>query len=344
MLQLARELRGWTQARLASESGVTQAYVSLLEHGQKDASDDKAAKLSGALGFPESFFRQDERYAGFGLSLVFHRRKSSARIGHLRRLQAEVNLRRIHVTRLLRGVNILTDNEFQFMDVDEHDGDATKIAAFVRANWRLPLGPITDLVKAIENAGGVVFRFPFGTKDIDAISHWPVECPPLFFVNADAPADRIRFSLSHELGHVTMHRGASDAMEDEADRFASEFLMPARQIAPQLNGITIRKAAKLKPYWRASMQALIRRARDLGRITATEYSRLFRRLSSLGYRKSEPVEIAPEVPRLFDRILKEYQTANHCTSEDMAAILHVTEEQFLSMYGPAGQQLRIARE
>lgn len=45
--------------------------------------------------------------------------------------------------------------------------------------------------------------------------------PPLFFVNVTIPADRVRFSLAHEIGHIVMHQLPTDDMEREADRFAS---------------------------------------------------------------------------------------------------------------------------
>jgi len=341
MLRLARELRGWTQSRLSSESGITQAYISLLEHGQKEASDKKVDALSKSLGVPTSFFYQSEQYDGFGLSLVFHRKRASTRISHLRRLQAEVNLRRIHATRLLRGIDLAAPNDFVSMDIDDYDGDAERIAQFVRINWKLPLGPIPDLVKVIENAGGIVFRFPFGTKDIDAISQWPNDAPPLFFVNADAPADRTRFSLAHELGHVVMHNMASETMEAEADRFASELLMPRREIASQLVGITIKKAYALKPYWRVAMQALVRRARDVGSIDSATYSRLFRRIASLGMRTREQTTISSEVPQLGDRLIDEFQESSEFTDSRIAAILCVEEPHFRHLYRPLANSLRV---
>ncbi len=341
MLRLARELCGWTQSRLSSESGVTQAYISLLEHGQKVASDKKVDALSQSLGVPASFFYQSERYDGFGLSLVFHRKRASARISHLRRLQAEVNLRRIHCARLLRGIEVVVPNDFVSMDIDEYDGDAERIAQFVRINWKLPLGPIHNLVKVIENAGGIVFRFPFGTRDIDAIGQWPNDAPPLFFVNASAPADRTRFSLAHELGHVVMHTMASETMEAEANRFASEFLMPRHEITSQLVAITIKKAYALKPFWRVAMQALVRRARDVGSIDSGTYSRLFRRISSLGMRTREQTVISSEAPQLVDRLMDEFQESNEFTDSQMAAILCVDESYFRRLYRPPPNNLRI---
>ncbi len=331
---LARELRGMTQGELAEQSGSTQGFVSQVESRLKIASEEKADKFAEVLRLPRTFFYQSERYSGFGTSFIFHRKKSSARTGHLRRLQAEVNLFRIHMNRLLQSVPVHTEVEFSSLDIDDHDGNAELIASFVRANWKLPLGPIVNLIQVVESAGGLVFKFSFGGMDVDAISQWPDGMPPLFFLNADAPADRLRYSLAHEIGHVVMHRVVNPDLEAEADRFASELLMPAKEIAGQLMDITLKSAARLKPYWRVSMQALIRRARDLAAIPDSQYTRLFRQLSVAGMRKNEPADIAGERPSLVDRIISEFRQQNGYSNADVAAVLHLREQEFCDRYLP----------
>ncbi len=181
---------------------------------------------------------------------------------------------------MLRDFDLKFAQTFTRMDIDEHAGDAERVAAFVRASWSMPIGPVRNLVNVIEAAGGLVLKFPFGSPDIDAVGRWPNDSPPLFFINADAPADRVRFSLAHELGHVAMHTSASQTIEAEADRFAAEFLMPARDIGPQLGGMTVEKAAVRKPHWRTSMASLIHRSRDTSRFGQAEYLRLVRRMST----------------------------------------------------------------
>src|SRR4051812_43854534 len=140
MLLLARDLRAMTQKELADASKLSQALVSQLEAGTRDATGESEQRLAAALRIPMSFFRQEEHYSGFGLSMVYYRKRSSALIGHLRRLQAEVNLRRIHMKQLLRGVNLKTPKQFSFLDIAEH-GSPEDIAVRLRATWMIPLGP-----------------------------------------------------------------------------------------------------------------------------------------------------------------------------------------------------------
>src|SRR5204862_198947 len=128
------------------------------------------------------------------------------------------------------------------------------------------------------------FRCPFGLTRVDGISQWPLdapELPPVFFVHEEIPGDRQRLTLCHEIGHVVMHHMPTDEdPEDEANRFAAEFLMPAAEIAGELHNMTLPKAAALKQYWKVSMQSIIVRSRELGKISHNQYQYLFRQISA----------------------------------------------------------------
>ena len=67
-----------------------------------------------------------------------------------------------------------------------------------------PSGPIRDLTKAIEEAGGIVVEFDFGTQQADAISEWiedKKDSRPIFLINSNSniPWDR-RADLSSRIG------------------------------------------------------------------------------------------------------------------------------------------------
>lgn len=87
-------------------------------------------------------------------------------------------------------------------------------------------------------------------------------------MNQGLPPDRERFTLMHEVGHLVMHQTPVEDQEQQANRFAGEFLAPAEEIRPFLGGLTVRqfsKLAQLKQEWGLSMAALIQRALDLDR-------------------------------------------------------------------------------
>jgi Zn-dependent peptidase ImmA (M78 family) len=201
---------------------------------------------------------------------------------------------------------------------------------------------VKNLVTVIESAGGVAFKFPFGTSDIDAISQWPDGSPPLFFINSSVDADRARFSLAHELGHMVMHQQMTETAEEEANRFAAEFLMPAKDIRQDLYGMSIERASNLKPFWRVSMAAIIKRSYDLGCMTKDRYASMFGCLSRLGFRRREPNPIATEEPKLVQKLVEAHVQQKNFSKKDFARMLHIYENEVEEMYFRPSGGLRLA--
>lgn len=327
MLSLARESRGMTQAELARTSNVSQGNISKYEGSVLRVSDEHLTSIAQALQYPVEFFLLTERTYGFGSSCTYHRRRQTMPVRDLNMVLARTNILRIRINILLRGAEVESDNEFPRLDLNDYDGDVEKIAGILRSTWRLPHGPITNLIASIEQAGGIVFRCPFGTRKIDAISQWIPGLPPIFFVNNEIPGDRLRFTLAHELGHIIMHRIDSENSEEEADRFASEFLMPARDIGPDLSSVSLPKLTRLKPYWKVSITALVRRARDLGKITDRQYRTLNEIMGRSGYRMSEPAPVTVERPTLLDEIIRVHQMDHGYSVAELSRLLLMDEDE-----------------
>jgi Zn-dependent peptidase ImmA (M78 family)/transcriptional regulator with XRE-family HTH domain len=342
MITLARESRGITQGELASAVGVRQGTISKYESGLITPPDDDLKKIAKELNYHVSFFLQNDSVRGVGSTCLYHRKRQSMPVRELRIIQAKVNIVRMQMARLIRGVEIQTENVFPRMDVEEYESGPEEIAALVRKSWQLPPGPIAHMVNAIEDVGGVIFRWPFGNRKLDAISQCVPGLPPLFFVNSQAPNDRVRYSLAHELGHVIMHRVPTPDQEREADRFAAEFLMPAKDIGSFLRPLTVQKAAAMKSFWKVSIAALVKRSFDLGKISESYYRKLFTQLSKLDYRTAEPVELPDEEPTILRDIIGVHLKDHHYSTQELAAALSIYEKEFISQYMPKSQHLRIA--
>jgi Zn-dependent peptidase ImmA (M78 family) len=131
---------------------------------------------------------------------------------------------------------------------------------------------------------------------------------PVIVISGEAPGDRLRFSVAHELGHLVMHqsiRGDLGAIEREADAFAGEFLVPEVVAKADITSpVTLTGISHLKPKWGVSVQALIRRAFDLGIVTQRQYTYLMQQVSAHGWRKREPpnLDIPVEKPRIIPQM------------------------------------------
>jgi Zn-dependent peptidase ImmA (M78 family)/transcriptional regulator with XRE-family HTH domain len=331
MLTLAREARGLNRVELQRLSGVPQSTISKIEHEIRGFSEEDVATFAEVLGYPPAFFYRSEAQYGQG-TVCHHRKRQSMPITKLRQIHASMNVMRMTTCDLMRGVEIDATQGFPRMEVDDY-GSPQQVAQLARQTWQLPLGPIKSMTAVIESAGGIVVPSDFKTDKLDAISQRPAAQPPFFFVSATAPGDRLRFNLAHELGHMVMHSAPAPDQEDEANEFAAEFLMPAREIGPQLTKLTMAKLADLKRYWKVAMQALIVRARDLGKITDRQLRSWFMRFNQLGYKKSEPVQIPREEPTLLRRLIELHRNEHGYSDQDLSVAARLSEDEFRATFG-----------
>jgi len=335
MIVLARESRGLTQSALASLLSITQAAVSKIESDLLPVSPEMLKELSVALEYPENFFLLEEKRYGGGVSemgIIYHRKRKSIPIKTITYIQAQTNIRRIHISKLLRNIEMENTYEIPHYDIDEYNGKIQEIARYVRAAWRLPDGPIKNLTDSIESAGGIVIKFDFGTTKIDALSEYSPGLPPIFFINSKSPGDRLRFTLAHELGHIVMHRVPTQDMETEADMFASEFLMPSAEMKPLLSNVTLSMLANLKLYWKVSMASLLMKAHFLGKISEDGYRSLWIEMGKAGYKKHEPYNIPSEEPTTLKKIMAQYKNTLHYSLSDISHILALSEKETKQLY------------
>ena len=61
LLIIARQARKMSQASLARKTGLTQGFLSKVENGLTEPSEDAVQKFVDVLSFPKSFFYQSER-------------------------------------------------------------------------------------------------------------------------------------------------------------------------------------------------------------------------------------------------------------------------------------------
>ncbi|MEV4278693.1 helix-turn-helix domain-containing protein [Actinoplanes xinjiangensis] len=301
-LVTARRAQGLTQEELAKAAGVTQAALSRYENDLREPDQEVVTRLADALGVTESFLENAGRLRG-AIAIDAHmRRQATVRPTLWQQLEAKLNMYRMHARHLFEEVSLQSDQRVPTFDViDVEPSDAARM---VRMQWRVPVGPIRSLTQWVEAAGCLIIEEDFGTPRIDGLSQW-IEEHPVILLNSRAPTDRKRLTLAHELGHLCLHSNyMSQDAEMEANRFAAEFLMPADVIRPQIRNLTLGKLVDLKREWGVSMQAIIERANELGVITATQRTNLYKSLSAKGWRTREPAsdELLPEHARLAQNI------------------------------------------
>jgi Zn-dependent peptidase ImmA (M78 family)/DNA-binding XRE family transcriptional regulator len=340
LLVLARQANELSQSELAEILAISQAKLSKIEHGLVLPDDALILRLAECLDFPSSFFSQPDRV--YGLPAAFHRKRKKLSARSLDRIHAEVNLARIQLQRLLQPLDLERGKGIPSFDPDEF-GSPEDIARLVRNQWRVPRGPIRNLIDTVEDAGAIVILYDFGARDIDGIGVSDTHTLPLFFLNGTKPVDRQRFTLAHELGHMVMHAMPREDMEAEADRFAAEFLMPESDIRHQLGRVSLERLASLKGLWRVSMAALLRRYFTLGLINASTYKYWSIQMGKLGYRVREPLEldIAPERPSFLVEVFQTYADELRYTPREISRAVHTSVARLERMFPLRPDGLRL---
>jgi Zn-dependent peptidase ImmA (M78 family)/transcriptional regulator with XRE-family HTH domain len=340
MMALARDSLGLTQGDLAAQLCVQQGTISKYEGGVLEPSESFVDDMGKLLGFRPSFFFENSGV--YGVPPYHFRKRKKLPVKALSSIVAEMNIRRIHLSILLRSDNDRSNGFIPEIDRDDisevgRGGFSVEtIAQRVREHWMLPNGPVDNLVDTIEAAGGIVVPIDFGTDLLDAMSQRIDGLPVLFFVNCNAPADRARHTLAHELGHMILHTRAfldDEQMEEEADAFAGAFLLPAHEVRPQLRQFNLRQLANMKAYWKVSMAAIAVRASRLNLITPYQSKMFWIEMGKLGYRKREPNEPPKESPKRLRKLLQHHLGSLGYSRDELSKLLHLENSRFTSMYG-----------
>jgi len=334
MLSIVRDAKGWSQATLSAEAGLSQGYISKVESGKVDLRGESLEAVAQALNCPVSLLTRNK--PGETLTPVHNRRRvSGLSVGSRKRIDAFAHLTRISVSGAIYNLEFRGERSLK-RAAPEHEPPSA--AEELRRSWAVPAGPIGNVTSLVESAGIIVVQRPFGTTHQDAVSSWPDDprASPLIVVNTGLSPDRLRFTLAHELGHLVMHRVPTDTAEQEANAFASAFLAPEANIRPDLHGLTGRdfgRLLSLKEKWGLSVAALIRRALDLEVIDDKVYRGMNIELSRLGWRRSEPGHVPAEQPRLLSKAI-EAQLASGVSVADISGYAEMTVDAFTRHFLP----------
>lgn len=302
MLTLAREAKGYTQKDLADQIGCNQSRLSRIEAGELMPQESDIQNLVRVLGQRRDFFFQQGET--MPASVSFYRKTQTLPLKMLRQCNAQMNICRLEIEQKV-GSAKLEKRELPYLP-PETNGGTKAVAQIVRQRWGIKNGAVQHLTQLVENTGCVIVNYLFPSTKLDGLCIRATGKPPIIFLNKDLPKSRRRLSLAHEVGHLVMHTEPHENVEDEAWEFAEEFLMPAAEIEQQFNGLNLDKLGQLKKEWGVSMQAILYRAKKLGKIGESYNRFLWMQIGKCGYRVNEPFEdaIPDEKPTELEERLK----------------------------------------
>lgn len=308
-LTVAREYRGFTKRELAEKIGKTASAVSQFESSRLKPDIETFARIVLALGLSTDFFAQDKQPPE-EIQIECCHFRALRRTSQQQRKQVvrsgEIYLRLVGYLESL-GIDFPEEKIRDFSTHVSTSDDIERLAIHVRQSWNLGQGPLPNLVRLLESKGIIVLPIYESCEEVDAFSVW-LPKRPLIFLSLGKTASRARFDAAHELGHLLMHEDAipgDSVLEHQANRFASAFLLPRETFSKECpKRWSFSAFNQLKPRWKVSVQAMVKRAADLGIFSASTMSRAFAEMGQRGLRMNEGQEWKIEEPTAINEALQ----------------------------------------
>ncbi|SDQ36231.1 protein of unknown function [Tsukamurella pulmonis] len=326
----ARLMRRLTAKALMDMVGWKGAKLTRLERTETvTVPEDEFERLAEALRYPQSFFTTAPLSRVESDHLLFRAPKSTTmtekeRMAQFIALVGDFFLLELDRQRKLPPVRLSPAPGL----------DAVAAAALARKNLLIETGqPIGNVTYMVERAGVTVVmrRERFSGSASEDNSRGRLEkhlgCAAWFGEFSERPImvlreldswERTRWTVAHELGHLMLHGNIaelSDDHEEEASRFASEFLAPMAEVRESLStSPSLLNLLPVKEKWGISLGALLRHLHDSGELPDDRYetlrTQLYTRVNAeTGYTwgRTEPGwnDRLPERPRLLSRWLEE---------------------------------------
>lgn len=337
-LDLAQKRRRYTSRILAERSGISTITLSRILNGKQDPEQDTIDRLVRALGFPHDFFFKDDPAIIPVEAASF--RSLTAMSAKERNATLNAGSLALEFLDYIKDMFALPEPDLLELG-PRHLQEPAATARMLRNYWSIGEKPVGNLIKLLETKGVRVFSLAENTKNVDAFSMWRDD-EPFVFLNTLKSSEHSRFDAAHELGHLILHRHGGpkgrDA-ENEANQFASAFLMPKADVISQIPYVSsVRQVVKAKARWGVSAVALAYRLNKLGLLTEWQYIQLNRQ-----YRSREPNPMPREYSSVWDMVLKELWKEGH-TREHIAAKLSIpTSELDNLIFGLTGSVLKPER-
>jgi Zn-dependent peptidase ImmA (M78 family)/DNA-binding XRE family transcriptional regulator len=334
---IARRRAMLTKKAIAEALGVAPLTVTRWEKGQ-EPSEEYWLGLEQKLGYPKAFF--------FGEDLDEPTEASFRSLKSLTAARRDAALSAGVVGFLLSD---WIDERFnlpssQVPDLGYYSPE--KAAVALRQEWALGERPVSNMLQLLESKGVRVFSLSENTRAVDAYSIWR-NGTPYVFLNNQKSAERGRFDAAHEVGHLVLHQDqkpTGQKAEDEANQFASSFLMPAADVNASLPYVTgVCDFLRAKKRWKVSLAAIIYRSHKLGLISDWRYRDFSIEISKRGWNRNEPDPIPREQSVMWEKVLK-MLWADRITLSKVAAELCVPERELNDLvFGlTGGEKMRVS--
>lgn len=313
-----RTINNISSADFAKLVGLSTGAMSLLENGRHAVDEGLLTRLAQQLGCEPTFFGAPDRQ--LTETRPWLRAYADASKRTVDRIESDnlLAVEMIEALELPRFPDIIP-----LFEGDLEDDEAIEEAA-ARARSVLDLDEgavIRNSVRAAERLGCLILPLDDELGRHLGLSQRISGTPVIRVARSSedptraVPGDRQRFTVAHELGHLSLHHDcpppntAAEAarFEKQAHRFAAAFLVPAEPLLADLedlgNRVTLNTLAHLKQRWGMAIKAMVVRFRQLGLIDDAQARSLYKQISARKWNTEEPVVVPTERAQWFAKAM-----------------------------------------
>ncbi len=277
-LKDARLMRGLSMDKLCNKMGniVSKQTISKYEQGKIFPSSEVLLSLSQALSLHVDYFFRPFTHS---ISNIEFRKNTTLSKKTEKSIREQIKYKVEKYCEIEEVLNI--DNEF--INPIKNNKINTKqdvICAVDKLKnvWQLGLDGIANLVNVLEEHNIIVLEISAEVKKFDGISAYISNDKPIICVNTNTNAERIRFTILHELGHILLNFNKTIEQQKEeslCNLFASEMLISGsifRHImGEKRHDISVNELLPLQRLFGISIDALMYKAKDMNIISENRY-------------------------------------------------------------------------
>lgn len=310
-----RLLHGLSRSQLANELDVTEQSIWQYENGYISPSLEAINKLRTFFRVQPKYFYSssklknqiNEQHIAYRSKVRSSRQKTKSETIYLEFLNNITNYLLTTITFPENRIKLMKDYAINYKNKNAEHMKMNKIIEHIAFHARKSLGLNRnyneDLLFHMEKNGAFIFEKSFGNK-VDACSTWSdTDVPYIILGNIRKTAVRRNFDLAHELGHLLLHyklditdlsKKDYERIENEADTFAANFLLPEHEFTSDLEAIgkisNPNAYIGLKKKWKVSIAAMAHRAYSLKQMTYQQYRYFNASLNRNNYKEIEPLD------------------------------------------------------
>ena len=329
-LGIARKRRLLTKKALSELIAVSQHTITRWERHQSEPTAENVEAIARSLKYPREFFFRPE---------VDEPEAASTSFRSLTSMTAAIRDGALAAGSLGFEISDWVEKRFSLPSLSVPNFQAASqrepdnAARILRQEWALGEQPVSNMIQLLESKGVRVFSLSENTTKVDAYSLWRGGTP-FVFLNNFKSAERSRFDAAHELGHLVLHqdgRCLGRVSEDQANSFASSFLMPRADILAHLSRVhSLDQLIREKRRWRVSLAALCYRLHKLGLLSDWRYRDFSIEMANRGYLRTEPNGIDREKSLVWKKVLTALW-AEKSTHQNISSDLSIPESEVVGL-------------